>query len=159
MSPVNSKSTKNDSAHSGKQKDKVQLPFDSFIQSDFLLSPYRTLSRAFLHTHHNTAAFVQINRKLVDDLREIIRRQQDVALKLSENMFQQMSEGATPSKSGFEQRGESLGQYFKSAMNGAHECAQAIGEAQVHAFEAFQEQARESARPNGKQDHLAQAAE
>jgi len=159
MSPISPKSTKSNATHSGEQKEGTRRLSDSFIQSDFLLSPYRTFSRAFLHTHHNTAAFVQINRKLVDDLRDIIRRQQDVALELSENLFRQMSERANPLKGGFEQRRESVGQYFESAMGGARECAQAIAEAQVHAFEAFQEQAREAALSNGKQDHFAQAAE
>ena len=161
MSPISSgpKSTKNGAASDNEIKTETRSPFETFIESDVLLSPYRALSRALLHTHRNTAAFVEINRKFADELRDVIRRQQEFALKLSEDLIRQLPKGMSASKQGRELPRESFGKYFESAIAGARECGQGFADVQVHAFEAFQEQAREMAKLNGHSAGHSQAAE
>ena len=127
--------TGNDSARSG------ALPLSLVNHGDAWWSSFRSLSNALLHSHHNAAALMEVNRKLADELLEIARRQQNLALDVSEKLLQQMS-AAAPAAGRVEPiRPETFDGYFDSAIQGIREFGQAIADAQVHSLEAMREHA------------------
>ncbi len=67
---------------------------DILNQSEFLWWPYRSLTKALLHTYHDSATFRDINQALANELREIVRREQDFVLELSESILSKRSGGA-----------------------------------------------------------------
>ena len=67
-------------------------PYSFLNHSDAYWASVRSLSNALLHSHHNAAALMEVHRKLSDELLEIARRQQNVALEFSEKLLQQMAE-------------------------------------------------------------------
>src|SRR6266481_1354308 len=71
--------------------DELSMPFSVLSQSELLWWPYRTLSKLILQTHRETRAYLEINRKLLDDLRRIARREQELVLGMSEKMFEKMN--------------------------------------------------------------------
>jgi len=52
------------------------MPFSILSQSELLWWPYRSLSKVILQTHRDTRVYLEINRKPLDDLRRIVRREQ-----------------------------------------------------------------------------------
>ena len=159
MSPVSSKSAKNPQAPEGERKSEPFSPFNLVNQSELLWWPYRSLSKALLHTHHNTAAFVQINRQLADEFREIARRQQDFVVEFSENLLHQMSVGGGSPKHTSSLPLESIDRYFETAIDGVREFGKAFADAQVRSIEAFQKHAQEAVKTNGNSAGHAHAAE
>ena len=121
-----------DTGHNGA----AAMPFNFQSHSDAFWSSFRSLSNAFLHTHHNTAALMQVNRKLADELLEIARRQQNYALEFSEKLLHQMSAASPVVKHVESMRPESFDEYFDSAIQGIREFGQAIAEAQAAGWTA-----------------------
>ena len=114
-------------------------PYSFLNHSDAYWASVRSLSNALLHSHHNAAALMEVHRKLSDELLEIARRQQNVALEFSEKLLQQMA-AATPAARRTETlRPETFDEYFDSAIQGIREFGQAIADAQVHSLEAIRE--------------------
>ena len=52
--------------------------FDLLSRNELMWWPYRSFSKALLRTHDNLAAFMEVNRKLADEMREIIHKEQDL---------------------------------------------------------------------------------
>jgi hypothetical protein len=136
------KSSKDASPQAGRSA--TGLPFNIFSQSEFLLWPYRSLSKVLLRTHHNAAELLEINRKLADELREIIRRQQDFALEFSERLLNAKGNDATA------RAPERVNEYFDSAIASVREFGQAIADAQVHSIEALRDHTRKAVAPDAK---------
>jgi hypothetical protein len=139
MSPTIPDQAGNGSATDTGHNGAAAMPFNFQSHSDAFWSSFRSLSNAFLHTHHNTAALMQVNRKLADELLEIARRQQNYALEFSEKLLHQMSAASPVVKHVESMRPESFDEYFDSAIQGIREFGQAIAEAQVHSLETIGE--------------------
>ena len=159
MSTNSSESTDNNTEHQDKRKGNPFLPFEMLRVSEVMWAPYRSLTTTLMHAHRNTAALIQINRKLADEFRDITRRQQDFLLDFSEKMLSQVSEGTGASKRVGALPIESMDQYFESAIAGVREFGTAIADAQVHSIEALREHAHEVAKTSPNSVGTAHAAE
>jgi hypothetical protein len=136
------------------------MPFSILSQSELLWWPYRSLSKIILQTHRDTRAYMEINRKLLDDLRRIARREQELVFEMSEKMFERMKakDGSTSGAPVVEPG--VMEEMCESAIAGIRELGQALSEAQVQSIEAFREHARkELAGTPDEASQLAEAAE
>lgn len=59
------------------------MPFAVFQQSDAWLSPCRGMAGLMLASQTKLSAMLEVNRKLADEIRDILCREQDVILTLS----------------------------------------------------------------------------
>lgn len=132
--------------------------FNFFNHNDLLWWPYRSLSTALLQTHHNTVAFVQINRKLRDELNDIGRRHQDFVLDLSERLLNTTSQGGDSARKNTAEQPNAMNELYATAVSGMREFGQAVASAHVRSVEALWQHA---VKANAADDSLprAQAAE
>ena len=159
MAPEDSKARRNSTERTAERKIENDIPFNLLAQSELMWGPYRSLSKALLHTHHNCSALVQINRKLADEFRDIARREQDFVLELSEKILHRRAESEGSPKRANLLPAESVDEIFESAISGVREFGQALVDAQIHSIEAFHKQAREAAGSGEKSPGYARAAE
>jgi hypothetical protein len=131
----------NPAAETKKQK-RETLAFEAPFSFELMFWPYRTFSRALLRSHDGFSTYLEANRKLADEMREIIRREQDLILEISEKVLQRMS--ATPAS------GENpaiipsaeIDEIYDSALTGMRELGKAFAEAQVRSLETLRSQTR-----------------
>jgi hypothetical protein len=142
-----------DSQSHGHKKDKV-LPFNFLSQNELVWWPYQSLSKSLLRTHHNTSALLEINRMLVDEMRDIARREQDFVLNLSERILNRKADDGDGKRANMLPP-EAVDEIFETAISGIRQFGQAVADAQVRSIEAFRQQAREAE----KAANHAQAAE
>lgn len=128
----------NQSAKSSSAVD-ADIPFYSMPQNNFIWIPYRAAARMMGRSEHSIELMVQANRKLADTLREIVRREQDTLLGLSERTLKNLVDG--PQKSNGEATATAFVSY-QTALEGAREFSQAIVEAQTESFAALREYAQ-----------------
>ena len=103
---------------------------------------------------------MEINRKLLDDLRRIVRREQELVLDMSEKMFEKMNakDGSARGSLAFE--AGAMEEMCQSAIAGIRELGQALSNAQVQSIEAFREHARKELSARGEKScQPAEAAE
>jgi len=62
--------------------------FNLFARSDGLWWPHRSLTKALLGGQRNGLAYLEANRRLLDEMRNIVRKEQDLALELSQMAFE-----------------------------------------------------------------------
>jgi hypothetical protein len=67
-----------------------------FATTDGFWCPHRSLARALLSTQKNASAYVEANRRLLDDMRAIVRKEQDVAFEISQKALQAVSGNGSP---------------------------------------------------------------
>ena len=102
---------------------------------------------------------MEINRKLLDDLRRIVRREQELVLDMSEKMFEKMT-AKDGSARPFAFEPGAMEEMCQSAIAGIRELGQALSDAQVQSIEAFREHARKEFAAGGeKSSQPAEAAE
>lgn len=122
-------------------------PFDVFGHYELMWWPYRSLSKALLRTHGNLTAFMTVNRKLADEMREIIRKEQDLVLQISEKMLHRAAsardDGGVES---FNRVGE-IEDLYDSAVAGIRELGKAVADAQVRSIESLRAHARSAMSP------------
>lgn len=94
------------------------------IPSPLMTLPFTELSKVLIRAHRNAWALTEVNRTLLDSLRDVVRRQQDLAM--------QITEQATARA----RKGESINpaQMFDSAADAVREIGQACIDAQLHAI-------------------------
>jgi len=131
-----------DSQSHGQKKDKV-LPFNFLSQNELAWWPYQSLSKSLLRTHRNTSALLEINRLLVDEMRDIARREQDFVLNLSEKILNRRADSGDGKRANVLPP-EAVDEIFETAINGIRQFGQAVADAQVRSIEAFRQQAREA---------------
>src|SRR6185295_3727551 len=74
--------------------------FNLFAKNDGFWWPYRSFAKALLGTQKNTLAYLEANRKLIDDMRDIIRKEQELALEISQKTIKGLSEIGFSPKAG-----------------------------------------------------------
>lgn len=131
------------------QKNNSLLPFHLLSRSELVWWPYQSLSKSLLQTHHNASAMLEINRRLVDEMRNIARREQDFIFELSERIINRKNESDT--KHAEVMPPETVEEIFETAISGLRQFNQAVIDAQVRSIEAFRRHAREAV------DHKIQA--
>lgn len=131
------------------RKTEPNLPLANLYKSELLWAPYRAMSKLMLHTHHNTAAWISINRKLADELREIARREQDFVMDFAEKMLTRGTESPV-AESGNRMAPEAMEHLYETAIEGVREFGQAFAAAQIRSLEALRDQSRYA---NGSDAH------
>ena len=116
-------------------KPELEFPFFSMLQANSWWAPYRAMAHMMGQAERNVALMVQTNRKLADSLREIVRREQDTLLNLTDKMMHELSDNAQK-KNG--DAAPSL-EIYQTAMEGARDFGQAMVDAQAESLEAVRE--------------------
>lgn len=145
MSPISAKSGKDAASHGNSCVSESELPFGALYRNELLWSPYRVAANLLLQMHRNTAAMIGINRKLADELRESVRREQDAMLEIAEKMWHRISDRNVSSVGADSLAPESFDRFFETAIGGAREFGQAMADAQVRSIEALREHAHAAA--------------
>ena len=98
-----------------------------------LTLPYIEFSHAMMRAHMDIRAMTAANRKLTDALREVVRRQHDLAWELAESTFNTVglsTGGATPDSN--------PGEVFDRAAAAVRELGEAVIQAQLGALRTLQ---------------------
>lgn len=121
----------------------AERQIDFLFRSDMFWAPARAAANILLRSQKNAIAMMQINRKLADELRDIMRHEQDVICDVSQKMFTRMTSGAVRS----EESGstEPLGQFYETAVESVREFNEAVAEAQSRSFAALRDHAQATA--------------
>lgn len=123
-----------DSEISGNKRDEIDgLGF--LMPNELMWWPYRSFSTALLRNHNNLRAFMEANRKLADEMRDIIRREQDLAFSLSARLLEQAAshhhDGTAFSPAAH------MGEMYDSAVAGIRELGKAVADAQIRSIETL----------------------
>ncbi len=134
-------------------------PFDVLGHYELMWWPYRSFSKALLRTHGDIAAFMDVNRKLADEMREIIRKEQDLVLQMSEKMLQRAGTASADGEAkAFGPSGE-IEEIYDSAVAGIRELGKAVADAQIRSIETLRTHARNAvSQPPSGESRPAQAA-
>lgn len=99
--------------------------------------PYLEFSHAMMRAHLDVRAMAAANRKLSDAVREVVRRQQDLAWQLAETTLGSVgiNTSKTPEKS--------PGEIFDQAAAAVRELGEALIEAQLSALRTLQSETEE----------------
>jgi hypothetical protein len=99
--------------------------------------PYRAVAKALLRTQDNSLAYIEANRRLIDAMRNILRKEQDLAFEISEAVL------AVSRKSGLRTADEApsqaneVNEAFDRAMSGIRELGEAWIDAQVRSLDTI----------------------
>lgn len=117
---------------------------DVMKSSEAMWWPYRSFAETLLRAHNNFAAFVTVNRKLADEMRQIIRREQDLVMQMSEKMLQRATtiDGHVETKL-FAPTAE-LEEIYDTAVNGIRELGKAVADAQIRSIETLRAHAKDA---------------
>lgn len=116
---------------------------DFLFRNEMFWAPARATANFMLRAQRNAIALMQINRKLADDLRDIMRHEQDVLCEVSQKMVTRMTSGAVrPEEKG---SAEPLGQFYETAVESVREFNEAMAEAHSRSFAAIREHAQAAA--------------
>lgn len=139
MSPASAKPARSARAANAAIESQTEFLFGN----EMFWAPARAAANILLRAQKNAVAMMQINRKLADELRGIMRHEQDVMCEVSERMFKRMTSGAIRS----EETGsaEPFGQLYETAVEGVREFNEAVAEAQTRSIAAFREHAQAAA--------------
>jgi hypothetical protein len=118
--------------------------FNFFTSPEAMWWPFRTVSKALLQTQSNAIAYLEAQRRLVDEMQNIVRKEQNLVLELSETAL------ATITKSGAPHGGASesaeVNEMFDRAMSGIRELGEAWIDAQVRSLDIMR--SRDRSRTN-----------
>ncbi len=138
---------------------KSSTPFNLVGEAELVWWPYRSLCRTLLHTHHNTRALVEVNRKLADEMREITRRQQDYMLEMSEKFLARASGDKANAKSPSQSGTESFDELYDSAIAALREFGTSLADAQIRSVNALRDQMHKMSGSANSGEHHREAAE
>jgi hypothetical protein len=111
-----------------------------------LTLPYLEFSHALMRAHLDVRAMAAANRKLSDAVREVLRRQQDLAWQLAETTLGTV--GINPNRG--EKSEKSPSEVFDQAAAAVRELGEAMIEAQLGALRTLQSEAEENGHALGK---------
>jgi hypothetical protein len=112
-----------------------------FAKNDLLLWPYKSLSKALIRTQHDFSIFIEVNRKLADEMREIVRREQDLVMQISEKMLERISSTENSEGKPMLPAAE-IEEIYDSAVAGIRELGKAVADAQIRSIESLRARAR-----------------
>ncbi|HTW35759.1 MAG TPA: hypothetical protein VMD53_14165 [Rhizomicrobium sp.] len=120
--------------------------FDLFSRTDLLWWPYRSFSKALLKTHDNLAAFMDVNRKLADEMRDIVRKEQDLVMQMSEKMLRRAASAKENGEANIFHPSQGMDEIYDSAVTGIRELGKAVADAQIRSIETLRAHARDAAQ-------------
>lgn len=129
------------------QKGQKTSPIELLAKNDLMLWPYKSLSKALIRTQHDFSTFVEVNRKLADEMREIVRREQDLVMQISEKMLQRFSSPEESEGKPMIPAAE-IEEIYDSAVEGIRELGKAVADAQIRSIESLRSHARNALSPS-----------
>ena len=133
--------------------------FNLFAKNDGFWWPYRSFAKALLATQKDASAYLETNRDLMDEMREIVRREQDLSLEISQKAIEQLTKAAAMNGHGKADTAE-INAIFDRAITGLHELGEAWMNAQMRSLDAMRSYAATAQKPNGsRRSDRAMAAE
>ena len=131
MNPYSSRSAPNGfDFRSGSGQGKADYP-----SNDAFWWPFRTFSKALLQTQSNSHAYLEANRRLFDEMRSIIRKQQDLAIDISDSVLNAMTKNNP--KGGNALNPSEVNQVFDLAVTRMRELGEAWIDVQVRSLDAM----------------------
>lgn len=125
---------------------------DILGKNEFIWWPYRSFSKALLRTHNNLTAFMEVNRKLADEMRDIIRREQDMVMQMSEKVLRRAAmEGNGESKALIPS--SEIEEIYDSAVAGIRELGKAVADAQIRSIETLRAHAKTAMSEQHREEH------
>jgi hypothetical protein len=111
--------------------------FDLFTMNDAMWSPYWTVAKALLRTQRNSLAYLEANRRLVDAMRTFARREQKLALEVSDKVLKAMSApGLRPNRDSISQSAAINGA-FERGLSGVRELGEFCIDAQMRSLDVI----------------------
>jgi hypothetical protein len=113
------------------------VDFNIFARNECFWWPFRAVSSALLQTQQNSEAYLEANRHLIDAMRNIIRKEHNLAFELSERVLGTVckigmrTNGNAPLESG------EMSEVFDRAMSGVRELGEAWIDAQVRSLDVM----------------------
>jgi hypothetical protein len=107
--------------------------------------PYRSFAKAMLASQRDAFAYIDAHRKLFDEIREILRKEQDLALEITHKSL------GRAAKNGWAEGGavldpEEVSAMFEAATSGWQELGEAWMHAQMRSLDAIRSYAAEGAK-------------
>lgn len=107
--------------------------------------PFTEMSKVLIRAHRNAWALTEVNRTLLDSLRSVVRRQQDLAMQIAEQAQTRARQGESINPA----------EMFDRAADAVREIGQACIDAQLSAIRQLEAQSSQPA-PNGSEPPLVQ---
>jgi hypothetical protein len=131
-----------------------QTRFDS--ANELMWLPYRTMFDFLRRAHSSATQMLDTQRKFDEDLREIVRSQQDLFTSLS-GRFLNLLSGIGTETSATESYGKSIEQFQDTTLATMREIGAAVAAAQASSFEALSHQLH-SDEPESSNGHSRETA-
>lgn len=113
--------------------------FDLFAQNEGFWWPFRAVSKALLLTQRNSTAYIEANRRLIDEMRNIIRKEQDLVLELSETALSTAFRAGTRNDERTSNERDEVTEVFDRAATGIRELSEAWIDAQVRSLDLMRD--------------------
>lgn len=128
--------------HNGSRPDN---PLSTLTKSDDLLRPYRSFANAIMASQKEAFAYFDAHRKLFDEMRDIVRKEQDLALAISQKSLDRVA------KNGWGQGGpiiepSEVSELFEVATSGWQELTEAWLQVQMRSLDAMRSYAAEGGK-------------
>jgi hypothetical protein len=150
MRASNSKSSHNGASNKKNSKRGDEMPMSMPLGGELLWWPYRAVARFMLPNCRSAVAALQIGRQFADEIREAVRREQDLLFHQSENLLQMMcaeSRGAKATSQPFAP--ETVEEFYNTTMSGVREMTKAMTDAQVRSLNGIREYPSEPSAGKG----------
>jgi hypothetical protein len=120
-------------------------PLSVLTGSEDFLWPYRSFAKAFLATQKDAFAYIDANRKLFDEMREIFRKEQDLALEISHKSLNRVAKNGWAGGATVLEASE-VTEIFEVATSGWQELTEAWMHVHMRSLDAMRSYAAEGAK-------------
>jgi len=127
------------------ERKEAEASFDFFPGGEAMWWPFRSVSKALLQTQSNALAYLEANRRLIDEMRNILRKEQELVIELSETALKK------PASSGAVTVPGNVNEMFGRAVMGIRELGEAWIDAQVRSLDTMR-LIEDTRRPSAEDD-------
>jgi hypothetical protein len=110
--------------------------------NDRLLWPYRSFAKTMMQTQMGAWAYLEANRKLTDQILDIVRKEQDLSLEMCSKMLKRAAGNDAPSGRDLSE----VNAMFQQAVEGMRELGEAWMTAHMRSMDVVRDQTSVSAR-------------
>jgi hypothetical protein len=113
-----------------------------FATNEGFLWPYRSFAKTLMQTQMGAWAYLEANRKLTNQVLDLVRKEQDLSLEMSSKVLKKVAGSDGPSVRDL----SDVNAMFQHAFEGMRELSEAWMTAQMHSLDVVREQTSASAR-------------
>ena len=113
-----------------------------FSANEGFMWPYRSFAKTLMQTQMGAWAYLEANRKLTDQVLDLVRKEQDLSLEMSSKVLKKVVGSDSPSVRDL----SDMNVMFQRAFEGMRELGEAWMTAQMHSLDVVREQSSASAR-------------